>query len=146
MSMLYDLYKKVGNVGFGEAVGQIAPYFATINPQFVMLEPGYCEIILRHTRAVQNHIGTIHAIAICNGAELVAGLMTDVSIPEDCRWIPVAMSVEYLAKAATDLRVIAEGKGIDWSTVGRIEVGVDAIDSAGKRVFTAQITMQVGKK
>lgn len=144
--MLYDLYKKVGNAGFGGAVGQIAPYFATINPQFVMLEPGYCEIILQHTKAVQNHLGTVHAIAICNGAELVAGLMTDVSIPENRRWIPTAMSVKYLAKATTDLHIITEGKDIDWSIVGSIEVDVNAIDNVGKRVFSAQITMQVGEK
>lgn len=146
MSALYDLYRKLGNDRYGEAIGQLAPYFATIDPQFVRLEPGYCEIVLRNTRSVHNHIGSIHAIAICNGAELVAGLMTDVSIPENRRWIPVAMKVEYLAKAVTDLHIMADGKAIDWSVLGRISVPVEAVDTANKKVFTAEISMQIGEK
>ena len=146
MSALYDLYRKLGNTGYGEAIGQLAPYFATIDPQFVRLEPGYCEIVLRNTKSVHNHIGSIHAIAICNGAELVAGLMTDVSIPENRRWIPVAMKVEYLAKAVTDLHIMADGKAIDWSVLGRISVPVEAVDAANKKVFTAEISMQIGEK
>ena len=97
-------------------------------------------------RSVHNHIGGIHAIAICNGAELVAGLMTDVSIPEKHRWIPVAMRVEYLAKAVTDLRIVASGKDIDWSALGRIAVPVEVFDGTDKKVFTAEITMQVSEK
>ena len=146
MSDLYDLYKRLGNADYGAAIGRIAPYFATIDPQFVALEPGYCEIVLHHTRAVQNHLGGIHAIAICNGAELVAGLATDVSIPAQHRWIPVAMQVEYLATAKTDLRVSAHGRDIDWSTLGRIAVPVQAVDAAGQKVFNGTIVMQVGPK
>lgn len=146
MSALYELYRKLGNAKFGEAIGEIAPYFSTINPQFVGMEPGYCEIVLRNTKSVHNHIGGIHAIAICNGAELVAGLMTDVSIPENHRWIPVAMRVEYLAKAMTDLRIVASGRDIDWSVLGRIAVPVEAIDGTDKKVFAAEITMQVSEK
>ena len=146
MSTLYDLYRKLGNARYGEAIGQIAPYFATIDPQFVQLERGCCEIILRNTKSVHNHIGSIHAIAICNGAELVAGLMTDVSIPEHHRWIPVAMKVEYLAKAVTDLHIMTSGKDIDWSVLGAIAVPVEAVDEAKKKVFVAEITMQVGEE
>ncbi len=145
MSKLYELYRKLGNAKYGEAIGEIAPYFATISPQFVSLEPGGCEIVLRNTKSVHNHIGSIHAIAICNGAELVAGLMTDVSIPPNHRWIPVAMRVEYLAKAMTDLRIVAHGKDIDWSALGRIAVPVEAFDDTGKKVFNAEISMQVSE-
>lgn len=147
MSELYDLYKKVGNKEFGKAVGKIAPFFSTIDPQFVKLEPGYCEVIIKNRETVHNHLGTIHAIAICNGAELVAGIMTDVSIPPDHRWIPVAMSVRYLAKATTDIQVITNGHHIDWSKMGEIIVPVEAFDHNQKKVFSAEITMNIsGKK
>jgi acyl-coenzyme A thioesterase PaaI-like protein len=76
-----------------------APYFASISPLITRLEPGACEAELRQRRTVQNHIGTIHAIALCNLAELCAGLVTDVSIPADMRWIPKDMTVRYLSKA-----------------------------------------------
>jgi acyl-coenzyme A thioesterase PaaI-like protein len=146
MSELYDLYKRLGNADYGQAIGRIAPYFATIDPQFVALEPGYCEIVLRYTRAVQNHLGGIHAIAICNAAELVAGLATDVSIPARHRWIPVAMQVEYLAQARTDLHVSAHGRALDWSVLGRIAMPVQAVAIGGQKVLTGEITMQIAEK
>ena len=36
------------------------------------------------------------------------------------------MSVQYLAKAITDMRAVAEGEGIDWETAGEPEsAGID---------------------
>ena len=43
---------------------------------------------------------------MCNMAELAAGTMTDVTVPGNYRWIPKGMTVEYLAKAETDLTVL----------------------------------------
>lgn len=145
MSELQKLYLSLGNEKYGEAIGKIAPYFDTIKPEFVDLRPGHCEIVIRNTRSVHNHLGTVHAIAMCNGAELVAGLMTDVSIPEGRRWIPVGMTVSYLAMAKTDLRVVARGQDIDWTAMGEMEVPVEIIDGNGIKVLTANITMKVSE-
>ncbi len=143
MSELYDLYKKLGNEGFTRAVVQMAPYFGTIDPHFVALKPGYAEVKVEDHEAIHNHLGTVHAIALCNAAELVAGVMTDVSLPEGRRWIPIAMTVRYLAKAQTDLRAVADGAGIDWSRTGELVVPVEIFDANGQKVFTAAITMNV---
>lgn len=145
MSELFQLYLSLGNKNYGEAIGKIAPYFDTIKPEFVDLKPGYCELVIRNTRAVHNHLGTVHAIAMCNGAELAAGLMTDVSIPEGRRWIPVGMTVNYLAMAKTDLRVVVQGRDIDWTVTGGIEVPVEIIDSNNINVLEAKIIMKVSE-
>ena len=76
-----------------------APYFGSIAPRIAHLEPGLCVGYLRHRRKVRNHIGTVHAIAMCNLAELVMGVMVDASTPAGMRWIPKAMQVRYLKKA-----------------------------------------------
>lgn len=94
-------------------------------------------------REITNHLGTVHAIALCNAAELAAGMMTDVSIPAGARWIPKGMTVEYLAKAKTDVTAVAHGEGLDWQTEGDKIVPVDVHDAEGKKVFTARITMNV---
>lgn len=47
---------------------------------------------IRDRRRVHNHLGTVHAIALCNLAELSADVMTDATIPLDMRWIPKGMS------------------------------------------------------
>lgn len=143
MSQFLDMFNNVGAEQFSKLVSTVAPYFSTIDPEFVELKPGYAEVLLRNQKKVHNHIGTIHAIAMCNAAELVAGTMTDVSIPKGGRWIPQAMSVQYLNKAKTDLKVVAEGEGIDFSQGGEIVVPVAAYDDEGTKCFSADITMNV---
>ncbi len=144
MSQMMQMYEQAGPVKFSAMIGQLAPYFASISPQFIELRPGYAEVTFPKRREVLNHLGTVHAIALCNAAELAAGTMTDVSIPTDYRWIPRGMTVEYLAKAKGDVRAIADGSAIDWTQEGDIKVPVMAYveDTA---VFRAEITMFVSK-
>src|SRR3546814_1841403 len=91
---------------FSRAVCFKAPYFASIRPRIELLEPGRCVASLRHRRAVTNHIGTVHAIALCNLAELTGGLAIDASLPPSMRWIPKGMTVESLLKAPGTKRAV----------------------------------------
>jgi acyl-coenzyme A thioesterase PaaI-like protein len=122
---------------------QMAPYFTTINPLISALRPGHATVQVPFSREITNHLGTVHAIAMCNAAELAAGTMTDVSIPAGARWIPKGMTVEYLAKAKSDVTAVADGEAVDWQTEGDKIVPVDIHDAEGKKVFTARITMNV---
>lgn len=130
---------------FSRAVCFKAPYFGTISPRFTVLENGRCEAIIKDRRRVHNHLGTVHAIALCNLAELTAGVVTDASLPKGMRWIPKGMSVQYLKKAAGALRgvatpdipLVASDSGYD------LPVSVGVFDSAGEKVFSAQIEMWI---
>lgn len=143
MSQVLNLFNAVGPEQFTATVCQMSPYFSSIQPSLTVLRPGYAEATVPLRREVTNHLGTMHAIALCNAAELVAGTMTDVSVPEGYRWIPKGMSVEYLAKVKTDIRAVSDGSGIDWSLTGDQVVPVEVFDTAGTKVFTARITMYV---
>ncbi|MGJ0534773.1 MAG: hotdog fold domain-containing protein [Methylocystis sp.] len=144
MSQMMQMYQQVGPAQFSTMIGQVAPYFASIAPQIVELRPGYAEVSFAKRREVLNHIGTVHAIALCNAAELAAGTMTDASIPAGCRWIPRGMSVEYLAKADGDIRAVADGGALDWSSLGDVKVPVMAY-VGDKPVLRAEITMYVSR-
>ena len=148
-----SLYRRItrwpaGHWLFSRLVCLKAPYFATIAPRFVALEPGRCEVRIRDRRRVHNHIGTVHAIALCNLAELSAGVMTDATIPPGMRWIPRRMSVEYLKKAVGDMRGTAtpesptrlSAEGYDWP------VNVEVSDAAGDVVFRARVMMWVAPR
>jgi acyl-coenzyme A thioesterase PaaI-like protein len=133
---------------FSRAVCLRAPYFATIAPRFVALEPGRCEVQIRDRRRVHNHIGTVHAIALCNLAELSAGVMTEASLPASMRWIPKGMTVEYLKKArgtmhavaTPDIPVVEAAAGYD------LPVTVSVRDQQGAEVFRARIMMWLSPK
>lgn len=143
MSQFLELYQQLGSEAFSESIGAVAPYFASIDPLVVELKPHYCEVALKNQSKVHNHLGTVHAIAMCNAAELAGGMTTDVSIPKGSRWIPQGMSVQYLAKAKTDLKVVCDAADIDFSEPGEITVPVAAFDTDNTKVFAAQITMNV---
>ncbi len=143
MSQFLTMFKQLGAEKFSAAIPSIAPYFGSIDPEFIELRPGHAAIRIRNQTKVHNHIGTVHAIALCNGAELVAACCTDASIPAGARWLPVAMSVKYLAKASTDVRVVTEAASVDFSPAGDIDVPVAAYDTEGVKVFSAVITMNV---
>jgi acyl-coenzyme A thioesterase PaaI-like protein len=145
---LLSLYRRItawpgGHWMFSRAVCLRAPYFSTIAPHFVSLEPGRCDVRMRDRRRVHNHIGTVHAIALCNLAELSAGVMAEATLPASMRWIPKGMTVDYLNKAKGTMHAIATPeKPLIESTSGyEWPVLVNVKDSAGTEVFRARILL-----
>ena len=123
-----------------------APYFGTISPVFDVLEPGRAVARMRKRRKVQNHIGTVHAIAMANLCELVAGTLTEISIPASMRWIPRGMQINYLAKATTDIHAECDFPSIDPDTAQDVVVPVRVMDTDDNVVVTADITMYVSPR
>ena len=123
-----------------------APYFSTIRPVFDVLEPGHAVARMRKRRAVTNHIGTVHAIAMANLCEFVAGTMTEVSVPASMRWIPRGMQIHYLDKAETDLHATASIPDIEEGEARDIVVPVVVTDANGKSVVKADVTMYVSPR
>ncbi len=123
-----------------------APYFASIRPRFVELRPGLCQVTIRKRRAVQNHIGTVHAIAMANLCELAAGMLMEVTIPVAMRWIPRGMTIEYLRKAQGGVSAVARLDKTEWHAPQDIGVPLTVTDAAGTEVVRAVITMYVSDR
>ena len=139
--------KPGGKWAFSRLLCFKAPYFGSIRPRFVELRPGYCAVWIRRRRAVLNHLGTVHAIALCNMAELAAGTMTEGSIPPTHRWIPKGMTVRYLKAATTDLVAIATPESsVDGSASREYKVNVVVRNQQAEPVFDAVITMWVSPR
>lgn len=129
---------------FSRLVAFKAPYFRSIKPTIDVLEPGRCEARIPHRWTVQNHIGTVHAIALCNLAELTAGLIADASIADSDRWIPKGMTVRYLAKASGEMKAVARCEVPGAVSAGReLIVHVEITDPKGTVVLGGEITMWI---
>ena len=133
---------------FTRAICFKAPYFASISPRIELLEPNRCEVTLRHRRKVTNHIGSVHAIALCNMAELAGGMVTEVSLPDSMRWIPKGMTVEYVKKAIGTMRAVATPSipVVESSEGYALPVDVVVTDPKGETVFRATISMWLSPK
>jgi len=151
MSAVINMYQKLSKLPFGKRIfsrllNAKAPYFKSIKGQILELESGYGKAFLRKRRSVQNHIGTVHAIAMCNLCELVGGLTIEATIPKHKRWIPKGMQVEYLKKAETNLTATTEIKDIDWNTINIVAVKVDVKNDQEIVVMQASIDMYISDK
>jgi acyl-coenzyme A thioesterase PaaI-like protein len=147
---LIKLYHKCLKWPFGRRVfsalfARKAPYFATIRPLVTELRPNYCEVRFAKRRKVQNHIGTVHVIAICNALEMAMGGLAEASIPKHLRWIPKGMQVNYTAKAGSDIRVTAEANPADWKP-GDLPVTVKAYRDDDTVVVEGVISLYISEK
>lgn len=140
--------RPLGKRLFTAAVVVRAPYFRTVQPTVEAMSPGRAEVRGPKWWGVHNHIGTYHAIAACNLAELAMGMLAEATVPASHRWIPKGMTVAYVAKATTSLRAVAQVD--DVPTFGTepfdLPVPVSVTDRAGTEVVRAVITIRVSPK
>lgn len=138
--------KPAGKKLFSMGYARMAPYFSTIKPYVTEVRPNYAEVIIKKRRIVQNHIGTVHVIAICNGLEMAMGAVAESSIPKHLRWIPRGMDVKYTAKASSDIRCVATSNPEDWEKPGDLPVKVQGIRDDGTVVVDGTIMLYVSEK
>lgn len=147
----YQAWKRLsdrpgGTFLFSAAAMARVPYFASILPHVVRMEPGLAEVTVPKWFFVYNHLHTVHAIASCNAAEIAMGMLMEATVPRSHRWIPKAMNVSYLAKATTSLRATARLDPPDFTTITggtEVVVPVSVTDRDGVEVVHADITTWV---
>ncbi|WP_318240772.1 hotdog fold domain-containing protein [Janibacter melonis] len=149
----YALYRRLtrypgGMRLFSLAYARFAPYFWTVRPQVREVRPHRAELTIKNRRRVHNHIGTLHAIAVCNGLEAAMGLVAEATCPDHQRWLPRGLQVEYLQKSTTDLLCVAETTPSDWEREAPfdIDVRVKAVRTDGVVVVQGVIPIYVSDK
>lgn len=70
----------------------------------------------------------------------------EASIPKHRRWIPVGMTVNYVAKAKTDLTATCDLSAVEWDTCDEVICQVSVRDTSDVEVMNAAITMKVSDK
>mmetsp|Transcript_3199 Transcript_3199/g.11044 ORF Transcript_3199/g.11044 Transcript_3199/m.11044 type:complete len:165 (-) Transcript_3199:172-666(-) len=154
-SDVVGLWKKcmqypMGNRLFSWAFCYKAPYFSSIFPLVLELAPGKAVVQMHQRRAVQNHIGTVHAIACCNLVEMAMGCAAEATIPPHLRWLPKGMDVNYVAKAKGTLTATVD---VDPETIftldkypGQVDFPVVVKDAQDQDVVTATVRLHVSEK
>ena len=101
LALLWDRCARIpgGRWAFSRMLGVMIPYTGSIGARVEVLRPGHARVTLRDRRAVRNHLGSIHALALANLGEVTSGLATLMSLPPGTRSIVTELTIEYLKKA-----------------------------------------------
>lgn len=131
---------------FSELIGRAAPYTGTIGAKVVELGPGHAKVVLADRRAVRNHLSCVHAIALCNLAELTGNVALAYSMPVDARFIVAGLSIEYVKKARGTITGTCEIAPIETNARHEYDVPVTMKNPAGEVVATATLRTLVGPR
>ena len=131
---------------FSKFVVLKAPFFGSVRPLVDELAASKCVVVMKKRRSVTNHLGTVHAIAMCNMCELAFGLTMEAGIPRHLRWIPKGMTVRYLKPGKTNLRATCDFPQIANLEPGDHCVPVQVTDVDHVVVMEADITVYISKK
>lgn len=140
--------RPLGKQLFTLGVGFKAPYFLSIGATVREIEPGRSVVTARNGWRVHNHLGTFHAIAMCNLAELAMGMVAEATVPPTHSWIPKGIEARYLARGETSLT--AEALLDPIPQFGDEKFDVDVVvtirDKAGTVITDAKIPIRIAPK
>lgn len=131
---------------FSAMVGRAAPYTGSIGAQVVELDAGRSRVVLRDRRAVRNHLRSIHAIALCNLAELTGNVAVAYALSNDARFIVAGLSMKYLKKARGSITGVCDVQIPPGNQRLEIEVPVELYDEDGDVVARATLETLIGPK
>lgn len=131
---------------FSRLLGFFVPYTGTIGASVVSLRPGHARATLRDRRAVRNHLGSIHALALGNLGEMTLGLAMIAMQPKNGRFIPVRLEMEYLKKARGPLSCEVDLPYVDWPDQGDWQGEALIKDASGDTVCKVVGHFKVGRK
>lgn len=135
-----------GKILFSRLIGRMAPYTGSINARITALRPGFCQAELPDRKQVRNHLRSIHAVALVNLAELAGNAALGYSLPDDARFIPSALNIEWIKKARGTITATSECPVPATSARAEYIVPIVMTDAAGDVVAKATMRTVVGPK
>jgi acyl-coenzyme A thioesterase PaaI-like protein len=115
-----------------------------VGPRVRVLEPGHAVVEIHGRRANRNHLGSVHAIALMNLAEITSGLAMMAGLPPTVRGIVTTLSMTYHKKARGTIRGVAHVTVPTVSADRDFDVVAELFDRDGTLVATGNVRWRLG--
>ena len=129
---------------FARIFARTVPYSASTRPSVRRLEPGYAEVSIPDRRANRQHLGSVHAIALMNVAEMASGLAMTAGLPAGVRGIVREIRMEYMKKARGTITAVSRVAIPTVTADQDFDVTADCLDPSGAVVARATVRWRLG--
>lgn len=120
------------------------PYSGSVSPMILHLEPGHARVRIVERRALRQHLGSVHAIAIMNTAEMASGLAMNAGLPEGMRGIVTKIGIQYFKKGRGELTGESRCTVPPNLPPGEYDFASDITDASGALIARAMVTWKLG--
>ncbi len=129
---------------FARIFSYTVPYSGSVKPRVRVLEPGHAEVEIPDIRANRQHLGSVHAIALMNVAEMTSGLAMMAGLPGNIRGIVTTLQMTYHKKARGTIRAVSRVTVPTVTADQDFEVLAECFDPSGTLVATGRVTWRLG--
>jgi acyl-coenzyme A thioesterase PaaI-like protein len=129
---------------FSKIFGFTVPYSGSVGPRIRVLEPGHAEVEIPDRRSNRQHLGSVHAIALMNVAEMTSGLAMMAGLPPTVRGIVTTLSMAYHKKARGTIRAVARVEVPVVTEDRDFDVKAECFDREGTLVATGTVRWRLG--
>jgi acyl-coenzyme A thioesterase PaaI-like protein len=146
---LLDLWRRLSPLPggpwlFSKLFGFAVPYSGSVGPRIRVLQPGHAVVEMLDRRSNRNHLGSVHAIALTNLAEITSGLALMTGLAPTVRGIVTSLSMTYHKKARGPIRAVAHVAVPAVSEDRDFDVIAECFDRAGTLVATGRVRWRLG--
>lgn len=146
---LLDLWRRLSPLPggpwlFSKLFGFAVPYSGSVGARIRVLEPGHAVVEISGRRSNRNHLGSVHAIALMNLAEMTSGLAMLVGLPPTVRGIVTTLAMTYHKKARGTIHAVARVAVPAVSEDRDFDVVAECFDRDGTLVATGHIRWRLG--
>lgn len=146
---LLDLWRRLAPLPcgpwlFAKLFGFAVPYSGSVGPRIRVLEPGHAVVEIPDRRSNRNHLGSVHAIALVNLAEITSGLAVLAGLPPTVRGIVTTLSMTYHKKARGTIRAVSRVTVPAVTTDRDFDLTAECFDREGALVATGNVRWRLG--
>jgi acyl-coenzyme A thioesterase PaaI-like protein len=129
---------------FTQLIKWMIPYTGSVSPRVETLEPGFARISITQRRRLEQHLGSIHAIALMNVAEFASGAAMTTALPAGYRGIVTKMSIEYFKKARGTVTAESRPALPDLTVEDEHDFTSEITDQKGDLIARATVRWKLG--
>lgn len=126
------------------AFGKVVPMVGTGGVRYEVVSPEQVVCTIKNRRNMQNHIGSLHAVAMALLAETATGFVVGVNLPDDKMPLIKSLKMDYKKLAKGDMKAVAtltdaQRQQIINEPKGEVLVPVVITDASGNSPVEAEM-------